>query len=108
MVTTLEGEQSYSKSCQYNVFCLCLPYASLGLSLYLSSSDFFMSGHQSQLYDPMLGFEHLSHGGAAEYVVLSQQLLCCDLATTTCSSRHWAQKSPFASMFFTAVPSVRL
>lgn len=40
--------------------------------------------------------------------VLSQQLLCCDLATTACSSRHWALKGPCASVGFMAVPSVRL
>ena len=40
--------------------------------------------------------------------VLSQQLLCCALAATACSSRHWAPKGPFASMVFVAVPSVML
>ena len=31
---------------------------------------------------------------------LSQQLRYCDLATAACSSRHWAPKGPFASVFY--------
>lgn len=68
--------------------CVLLMLASLGLSPQLFSSVFFVSCHHRQLYDPLLASEHLLEVQQQSTWRLSQQPLCCDLATTSCSSWH--------------------